>query len=324
VAKQPRPGWVPALLRSAREAHGLTLEGVGDPLRAIVEERGLNAPAANFQTIWGHENGTIYPGPHYRRAYCLLYGKTEPELGFRHALPGEDSAAPVVVSSGDPAVSRLSAVVSAIARHERLVKEFRAALIGASAGQPCLVLVGGYAGSGKTELSKNLARQTGWAFIDKDTISRALVEDLLAARGLDPHDRHSPEYLNEIRPREYECLMETSYENLARGASVVTTAPFIKEFSDAAWIRQASRCCTRMGALLVPIWVRCDIPTMHEFIDLRAAERDAWKLDNWDTYAATLDPDFDPAGPHLTVDNRHGAAVQLCDNIQHRRTPALP
>ncbi|GAB3159842.1 hypothetical protein GCM10027161_67180 [Microbispora hainanensis] len=86
----------PSRLREHREAHGLTLEAAGDRLRETARRHGLAVPAANFQTLWGHEHGSIYPGPHYRRAYCLMYQATEPDLGFRGSskLSGvEESAA---------------------------------------------------------------------------------------------------------------------------------------------------------------------------------------------------------------------------------------
>jgi hypothetical protein len=73
-----------------REEIGLTLEDTGEKLREIADRHGFNI-AANFQTIWGHEKGTVYPGPHYRRAYCRLYRRNEAQLGFRRALPGEDA-----------------------------------------------------------------------------------------------------------------------------------------------------------------------------------------------------------------------------------------
>ncbi|WP_218001993.1 hypothetical protein [Microtetraspora malaysiensis] len=93
-----RPGWTPSRLREHREAHGLTLEAAGERLRLAASRHGLAVPAANFQTLWGHEQGTIFPGPHYRRAYCLLYQATEPELGFRPPLPGESQKAEIVIS----------------------------------------------------------------------------------------------------------------------------------------------------------------------------------------------------------------------------------
>jgi hypothetical protein len=85
----PHVGWQPHRLREWRAAHGLALESAGERLRIVAEENGLPPLAANFQTLWQHEQGKVYPGPNYRRAYCLMYGASEAELGFRPALPGE-------------------------------------------------------------------------------------------------------------------------------------------------------------------------------------------------------------------------------------------
>lgn len=313
-----RPGWEPQRLKERREAHGLTLERAGEELRDVARTHGLSAPAANFQTLWAHEKGDVYPGPHYRRAYCLLYGATEPELGFRLPLPNEQPAngqgSGAAVPERRPSV--IADLVSADAGGGRLLAAFREATCCSRPKPAPLVLMAGYAGSGKSELSGVLARETGWALIDKDTITRPLVEDLLESLGLDRNDRHSEQYLKLVRPREYECLMEAAYENLSRGVPTVATAPHIAELRDASWMRQAARITERLGGLLVPIWVCCDAESMREHIVERAAPRDQWKLDHWDSYAAGLDDDFTPAGPHLVIDNRHGAAVQQCDQAQ--------
>jgi predicted kinase len=314
-----RPGWEPQRLKERREAHGLTLERAGDALREVAARHGLSAPAANFQTLWAHEKGNLYPGPHYRRAYCLLYGATEPELGFRLPLPNEPQtiANGHAGAAGAPRASVIGELVGSDAGGGRLLAAFREALAQARREPAVLILMAGYAGSGKSELSGVLARETGWALIDKDTITRPLVEDLLESLGLSRDDRHSDEYLRLVRPREYECLMEAAYENLSRGVPTVATAPFIAEFRDGSWMRQAARVTERLGGLLVPIWVRCDAESMRDHILERAAPRDQWKLDHWDDYAAGLDDDFTPAGPHLVIDNRHGVAVERCD--QSRR-----
>ena len=55
---------------------------------------------------------------------------------------------------------------------------------------------------------------------------------------------------------------------------------------------------------------------MHEYISFRSAARDSWKLQHWDDYTATLNPDLRPAVPHLVVDNRLGAAISLTDQVR--------
>jgi hypothetical protein len=82
-------GWQPHRLRAWRLSYGLALEAVGEQLRLVASDNGLGQLAANFQSIWRHEQGEVYPGPTYRRAYCLLFNANEAELGFRPPLPGE-------------------------------------------------------------------------------------------------------------------------------------------------------------------------------------------------------------------------------------------
>lgn len=83
------PGWSPGILRRFREAHGLTQDGLAERLRGMPEESGLRPPAATAEMVRRHEQGRVFPGVSYRRFYCVMFGVTEPELGFRPPLPGE-------------------------------------------------------------------------------------------------------------------------------------------------------------------------------------------------------------------------------------------
>ena len=100
-------GWIPSRLGQWRRSYGLSLEAAGERLRQVCEEHHLFMPAANFQTLWRHEHGEVYPGPQYRRAYCLMYGASEVELGFRPALPNETGTTATPADPGDPVQRRL-------------------------------------------------------------------------------------------------------------------------------------------------------------------------------------------------------------------------
>lgn len=169
--------------------------------------------------------------------------------------------------------------------------------------KPHVLLVGGYAGSGKTELGRTLARQTGWPMLDKDTITRPVVEVALQILGLSPHDRESDQYLTQIRPTEYESLREATIENVSCGNSVIATAPFIREFNDEAWIAKVRADMAELGADVTVVWVYCDAETMHSYVRHRAAARDATKLANWDSYLSGISLDFRPATDHRVVEN---------------------
>lgn len=178
-----------------------------------------------------------------------------------------------------------------------------------STGGSTVVLVGGYAGSGKTELGRILARLTGWAMLDKDSITRPIAETALRQLGQSPHDRESPTYLEYVRPGEYEALREVTVENLSCGNSVIMTAPFLRELSDQAWCQRTEAELHALGAALRVIWVRCDADSMRTYLSRRGAARDAGKLADWDGYLAGLDTEFQPAtSDYVIVDNSVSAA----------------
>ena len=325
-----RAGWRPDKLRDQREAHGLTLETAGERLREVAEQARLKGiPAANPQTLWQHEQGEVYPGPHYRRAYCLLYRATEPDLGFRAALPGEESAFGLTPAADQINGAHVLAVERAVHRiapgsqdannvvlQQRIIDAWKRRHTGGDPHRPVLVLVGGYAGSGKTELARFIVQLTGWPLLDKDPLTRPLVERLLTALGGDANDRHTELYRDKVRSVEYDCLMQSAMANINCGISTVLTAPFIAEMTNTSWMQRLSNRCSALGVDVFPLWVRCDAESMREYITFRSAARDAWKLQRWEEYAATIDLELRPAVPHLVVDNRMGAAVSLADQAR--------
>lgn len=327
-----RVGWRPEKLREHRTAHGLTLEQAGERLREVAMQAKLRGvPAANPQSLWQHEQGEVFPGPLYQRAYCLLYGATPWELGFRNPLPHEATAQktrPLTPHTDQVTGAHVQAVETALLQispggdvdhhqlRHRIIDAWRRRHTGGDPHRPQLVMVGGYAGSGKSELAGFLSFLTGWPILDKDSLTRPLVEALLVAHGGDPHDRHTSLYLERVRDAEYQCLMETAHENVRAGISTVLDAPFLREFADADWMQRLINRCKAYGVEVAVIWVQCDQESMREYISFRSAARDAWKLQNWDEYTSGIDPAFKPKVPHFTVDNRLGGAVSLTDQAK--------
>jgi DNA-binding transcriptional regulator YhcF (GntR family) len=168
---------------------------------------------------------------------------------------------------------------------------------------PQVVLVGGYAGCGKTELGRILARATGWPILDKDTLTRPVVEIALETLGESPNTRESETYLRVIRPAEYEALLSAMTENVQCGTSVIVTAPFLREFADPAWLDRTSAACKDMNAAVHLVWVYCDADSMRGYLRHRGAARDTAKLRDWDSYLAANDLDFRPPVKHVVIDN---------------------
>lgn len=191
--------------------------------------------------------------------------------------------------------------------------------------QPVVLLIGGYAGSGKSELGRMIARETGWPILDKDTLTRPVVEAALEVMGASPHDRESDIYLSRVRPREYEALAAAIDEQLECGTSAVATAPYLQEFTDLTWVDRMRATYEAVGAHVVFVWVRCDPASMHTYIRRRGAARDSAKLANWSAYVSGLDMDFRPPVEHVIVENSLSSrplqeqAVELVKQVTTQR-----
>ncbi|SCL36056.1 AAA family ATPase [Micromonospora aurantiaca (nom. illeg.)] len=172
---------------------------------------------------------------------------------------------------------------------------------------PLLVVVGGYAGSGKTQLGELLAALTGWPLLDKDTLTRPMTEELLRALGGDPNDRHSDAYLAAVRPIEYRCLLNAAFDQLRHGTSTIVTAPLLREAPDPRWLDRMRSRFTASQISIATIWVDADIESMYRRLASRDAARDSWKLNHWDAYSGAIDLDLRPAWNHLVIDNGTGA-----------------
>lgn len=178
-----------------------------------------------------------------------------------------------------------------------------------------IVVIGGYAGSGKTELGKLLARKTRWTLLDKDTLTRPLVDALASTICGDPDDRETSRYVEEIRPLEYRVLFDTAQEVLAQGASPILTAPFIVEAKDPNFKFRLMDLAHREGATLHTVWVVADEHTMLERLSARGADRDRWKLVNWEAYFASVNPNMRPGFVENFVDNSASSPTTLGESV---------
>ncbi|MBI3688708.1 MAG: AAA family ATPase [Actinobacteria bacterium] len=181
---------------------------------------------------------------------------------------------------------------------------------------PCLVLVGGFAGSGKSEFGRFLTGITGWTHLDKDVLTRPLTESLLLALGADPNDRHTTTYTTAVRPLEYRALMNAAFGNVTTGVSTVVSAPFLDEMPNARWLRRLAARCAAAEIDLAMIWVDADVDTMHAYLQARDAARDTWKLSHWDDYLASIDVMTRPQRPYFLVDNQRNTAISLADQAR--------
>lgn len=160
-------------------------------------------------------------------------------------------------------------------------------------GQPSLIFVGGYAGSGKTHIADALSESliskgVPTVILDKDTVCRPLLEAGLKLLSNNPDDRESDLYLNHLRPLEYECLMNSAFNNAAMGVNAVLSAPFIQEFRDKDWLETLQEQASILEISTAFLWINCEKDVAKARIIKRGAKRDVWKLENWDTYQKNL------------------------------------
>ena len=176
-----------------------------------------------------------------------------------------------------------------------------------------LVLVGGHEGTGKSEFARDLARITHIALIDWDTVTGPLAHALAEQRCTDPSDTRSDPSLRHIRPLRYQCLMGTATEILDSGSSVIAAAPFLDEVTNPEWLATTELRCHEANADLHIVWVRSDLASVHKRLAWRNADRDAWKLANWDEYVKRVNEQQVPVGPFALVNNAAGAAKTLAE-----------
>src|SRR5690606_2054913 len=143
----------------------------------------------------------------------------------------------------------------------RLANAWHGRAVANAGANPILVLVGGYAGSGKAEFARFLSDLSGWAFLDKDALTRRMTERLLISLGADPHDRHTDLYRAEVRPHEYRGLLNAAYGNIDCGVSIILAAPFIAELNDPGWLPRLTHRCRAKGVDVTSIWVHSDLDT---------------------------------------------------------------
>ena len=151
-----------------------------------------------------------------------------------------------------------------------------------------LILVAGYAGSGKTRVGNDIARQLPACYLDKDTLGTPFVERLLVALQQPPGDRDSPIYRAEIRPLEYEALVATGVEAAALGSDIVLSAPFLVQLVDQHWVADLKQQARDSNVKLQVVWVASDHTTLRRRMSERGSVRDRAKLADWEAYAANV------------------------------------
>jgi len=151
-----------------------------------------------------------------------------------------------------------------------------------------LILVTSPPASGKTYVSKKLAERLDHVvYLDKDTLI-PLSKKVFEAAGKE-YNRSSDFFEKYIRDAEYEAIVAIAMEALDYADMVLINAPFTKEVRNRDYMENLQQTLKSKNACLSVIWVKTDIDVVKQRMEERNSDRDKWKLENWDEYAAGCD-----------------------------------
>lgn len=152
----------------------------------------------------------------------------------------------------------------------------------------------GYSGVGKTRLAKafiksqiKMMRPRPWALLDKDTTSEVLGCAFMSALGLNPDDRDSPDYKEKVRDLEYKACLVIAREQLKLGINVVLPGPWTKELQNGD-LFDPYKLGLPLETKIKVVYLESSLELRKQRIIERANPRDAWKIENWDTYSSGL------------------------------------
>ncbi len=129
-----------------------------------------------------------------------------------------------------------------------------------------LFLVGGLSGTGKSVISRRLARSVGAGLVSSDSVRLELAGKSPAER--EPVDYGTGIYSEEFTDRTYERMFELGEEILASGRSVVLDATFLNP----RWRERAQEIVWRLGLDLLLIECQCPPNVARERLTRRAKE----------------------------------------------------
>jgi predicted kinase len=157
--------------------------------------------------------------------------------------------------------------------------------------KPCLVLIMGVAGSGKTTLSREILRRVWAVYLDNNHVADAFF----------PGTRNGRRY-EKLRPHLYRALYTIAEENLRAGNSVLLDVPHMKEIQDPQWRRFIKRLAVRTKSQLIIMRCLCSERVLQSRIRSRGEKRDRQKLSHWKEFSTAQPIDVAIPFPHLDID----------------------
>lgn len=164
---------------------------------------------------------------------------------------------------------------------------------------PCVVVLTGPPGAGKSSTGLELARLMRAAILDQDAMTNALVDVVGDVVGV--HDYDDVRLASLVRVARYASLLRVAADCVAAGVSVILVAPFTSERRNLdAWSRLVEEVAAFGGEARL-VWLRISPEELADRLRARAAARDAGKLVDIKRYVGGLDLEA-PVAPFIEVD----------------------
>lgn len=146
-------------------------------------------------------------------------------------------------------------------------------------------------------------------YLDKDSVI-VLSRRIFQAAG-EPFDRSSAFFEQNIRNYEYDAILQIAFEALEFNHCVLVNAPFTREVRNPVWLEEMRRRLAEMGARLQVVWVHTDLEVCRKRMQMRASERDTWKLAHWEDYVGSRNFNPPESIPELIVIDNSGSETYL-------------
>ncbi|SMP56463.1 AAA domain-containing protein [Sphaerochaeta associata] len=187
------------------------------------------------------------------------------------------------------------------------------------ANKPCLIVIAGLPGTGKSTISKKLAMELHWPYFDYDTLNASHLKRIEAEYGISDSKLA---FYRKWRDTSYETLWAPVIENLNLGIDCILSAPLTREVRDARFFSVLQKDFLERQIYTIGIYLVPDSELHFEMIRSRNSDRDGEIIENWYSYYSNQDtssPSWD-ANMKLVLTYRSSdqAFQQALDAIKSR------